>query len=92
MRQEVVNPNSQKNKLIRLWYLFRIKRSDAFNNASMGTNLNSGAQFETPPILPHHLNGIVVSHHAKIGRNCTIYQQVTIAEEDKKAAQIGEMC
>lgn len=91
MRQEVINPKSKKCMIIRLWYLFRIKRSDAFNNASMGTNLNSGAQFASIPILPHHLNGIIISHYAKIGKNCTIHQQVTIAQdENNKAATIGD--
>lgn len=91
MRQEVINPNSRKCKLIRLWYLYRIKRSDAFQNASMGTALNSGAQFATKPILPHHLNGIIISHYAKIGKNCIIYQQVTIAEDgNQRAATIGD--
>ena len=91
MRQEVVNPESKKCTLIKLWYLYRIKRSDAFNNASMGTNINSGAQFAEPPHLPHHLNGIIISHYAKIGKNCTIHQQVTIAQdENDKAATIGD--
>lgn len=42
-----------------------------------------------PPLLPHHLNGIIVSHKAVIGTNCTIFQQVTIAEKNGKAATIG---
>lgn len=92
MRQEVINPNSKFLKLIRLYYLFRIKRSDAFNNASMGTDLGQGAFFAEPPKLIHGLNGIVVSHFAIIGRNCTILQRVTIAESDRKAAIIGDNC
>ena len=57
----------------------------------MGTTLNSGAQFASKPILPHHLNGIVISHYAKIGKNCIIYQQVTIAEDgNQRAATIGD--
>ena len=32
-----------------------------------------------PPHLPHGLNGIIVGHDAIIGRDCTIFQQVTIA-------------
>lgn len=91
MRQEVVNPNSKKSKLIRLYYLYKIKKSDAFNNASMGTDLGAGAQFATPPILPHHLNGIIISHYAKIGKNCTICQQVTISQgKNKTSATIGD--
>ena len=29
--------------------------------------------------MPHGLNGIIVGHDAKIGCECTIFQQVTIA-------------
>ena len=57
MRAEVVDPQSRKSKLTRLWYLYRIKRADAFANASMGTDLGAGAQFASPPILFHHLMG-----------------------------------
>jgi len=53
--------------------------------------LNGGAQFATPPDLPHHLNGIIISYYAKIGKNCTILQQVTIAQDQEgKAATIGD--
>lgn len=81
MREVVINPNN-KNIFLKLYYLFKVKRSDAFNNASMGTNLNYGAIFESRPNLPHHLNGIIISPRAKIGKNCTIYQQVTIGQNE----------
>ena len=55
-------------KFLKLYYLYRIKRMDAFNNASMGTDLGFGAHFETPPHLQHGLNGIIVSHYASIGK------------------------
>ena len=73
--------------LLRLYY---IKRADAFHNASMGTHRNCGAQFASPPNLPHGLNGIVVSHNAVIGRNCTIFHQVTIGEGQDGAPMIGD--
>ena len=93
MRSEVINPNSKLPKIIRLYYLLRIKRTDAFNNASMGTNLGSGAIFETPPCLPHCLNGIIISHYAKVGKHCTIFQQVTIAQDAyNRSAVIGDRC
>lgn len=93
MRAEVVNAHSRKGKLMRAFYLYRIKRADAFANASMGTDLGSGAFFAAPPILPHHLNGIIVSHFAKIGKNVTIFQQVTIAQNEcDEAATIGDDC
>ncbi|KXU41754.1 transferase family hexapeptide repeat protein [Longibaculum muris] len=91
MHNEVINSNSKKNILVRYFYLFRVKRSDAFNNASFGTDIDKGAYFKTPPILPHHLNGIIVSPYAKIGKNVTIFQQVTIGQaKDNKAAVIGD--
>lgn len=66
---------------------------DAFNNATMGTDLGGGAQFASPPILRHGLNGIIISHFAKIGRNCKIYQQVTITEGPNcTSATIGDDC
>lgn len=88
-RAIVTNPNrgSELGDLFRLWY---IKRADAFNNASMGTHRNMGAAFETSPYLPHGLNGIVVSHNAVIGKNCTIFQQVTIGEGRGGAPIIGD--
>ena len=56
----------------------------------MGTHRNCGAEFATPPNLPHGLNGIVVSHNAKIGSNCTIFHQVTIGEGRGGAPTIGD--
>ena len=81
MRAVVIS--SSKGKICRLkqyWYLFRIKRMDAFNNASMGTDIGFGATFDTPPHLQHGLNGIIVSHYAHIGKNAWIAQQVTIGQ------------
>jgi serine acetyltransferase len=93
MREEVVNPHSKKPKWLRIFYLYRIKRMDAFNNASMGTDLGRGANFCSPPLLFHGLNGIIISHFASIGKNCTIMQQVTIAEgKGNKAPTIGNNC
>lgn len=90
MRKEVVDPNSTVPKLIRLYYLYRIKKMDAFNLSSMGTGFGWGAEFKTPPELPHLLNGIIISYHAKIGSTCIIHQQVTIAEKNGKSAIIGD--
>lgn len=66
-------------KLIRLYYLFWIKRVDAKHHCSFGTNLNAGAEFATPPFLPHGPNGIICGHDIKVGAKCIIYHQVTIA-------------
>ena len=84
------------NKLIQFYCLYYIKKCDAFNCASMGTDLGRGAEFATPPHLPHGLNGIVVSNFAKIGKNCRIHQQVTIATKRINgkyvSATIGDNC
>lgn len=89
-RAEVINFNSKVPKLIRLFWLYQIKRTDAFNNAFMGTGFGVGAAFAEPPILPHFLNGIIVSYGAKIGKNCTIFQQVTIGQNSKGHPIIGD--
>lgn len=77
-REKVINPNCKVWTILKVLMLFYIKRCDAFNNASMGTDLNYGAYFKTPPHLPHGLNGIIVNHRAVFGENCTIFQQVTV--------------
>ena len=75
-------------KLLKLFYLLYIKRCDAFNKASMGTDWNHGAVFETVPKLPHGLNGIIVSPDAHIGKNCTIFHQVTIGNDYRKLENV----
>lgn len=83
MREFVISENSGKvlNKVKKYWYLYRIKKMDAFNNASMGTNIGFGARFESVPKFPHGLNGIIVSPYATIGKNAYIFQQVTIGDD-----------
>ena len=89
-REKVVNPACKLPTIVKLWYLYYIKKCDAFNCASMGTDLNGGATFKSRPVLEHGLNGIIISHFAEIGYNCTIYQQVTIAQNEfDEAAKIG---
>ena len=88
-REIVVDPK-KGSKIGDLFRLYYIKRADAFNNASMGTHRNYGASFAEPPHLPHGLNGIIVSHHAVIGRGCWIYHQVTIGDGDDGAPVIGD--
>lgn len=42
--------------------------------------------------MPHGLHGIYISRYAKIGKECCIYQNVTIGSIGNKAPQIGEHC
>lgn len=94
MREVVISSSGEGYfyKLKQYLYLFRIKRMDAFNNASMGTDIGFGAHFETPPHLQHGLNGIIVSHYAKIGKDVWIAQQVTIGQaiDENVAPTIGD--
>ena len=76
-RAKVVDP-SYKNVLLKVYYLWYIKRVDNKHHCSFGTSYNWGAYFCTPPYLPHGPNGIIVGHDAKIGSECCIYHQVTI--------------
>ena len=63
---------------------------DAFNNASLGTHPGNCAKFATRPYLPHGLNGIIVSNEASIGKECTIYHQVTIGGGNGGSPTIGD--
>lgn len=66
--------NSDKNKKIHSYlesaYLKRMSK--------MGFSIGYTAKFIGAPLFPHGLNGIFISGKSVIGRNCTIYQQVTI--------------
>lgn len=76
-----------------MFRLFYIKRCDAFNNATLDTHIGCGAQLDSVPNFPHGLYyGIVVSHNAKIGKNATIFHQVTIGEGNGGAPTIGDNC
>lgn len=57
-----------------------------------GGYIGRNAVFQGIPLLPHGLHGIYISRYAKIGRECRIYQNVTIGSVGKKAPQIGDCC
>lgn len=71
---------------------FLVRRMEYRNGSSIGGTFGSGATFQTIPKLPHGLVGIFIHPSAKIGKNVTIYQQVTIGENGfgSKAAVIGD--
>ena len=74
--------NNKVNKIFRYYYLFRIKKMDAFNSASLGHRINGGSYFQSIPNLPHGIKGIFVNDKSIIGKNVTIFQQVTIGAKD----------
>lgn len=79
-RSIITDPNNRTPYLMKLYYLYYIKKTDARHNSSFGTSIGSGAYFATPPRLLHGPNGIIVGHDVCVGTNCTIMQQVTIEE------------
>ena len=90
--RKVVIEDCKRSWFIRLRCLHYIKKCDAFNNASLGTNIGEGATFKTIPHFPHGLNGIIISKNAKIGANAVIFHQVTIGEGNGGAPVIGDNC
>lgn len=71
-------------------YLYRIKKCDAYHNASLGTHIGfRSAQFKNRPFLPYGLNGIIISNDCEFGENYTIYHQVSVAGGNGGAPKIG---
>ena len=57
-----------------------------------GGYIGRDAIFDGRPSLPHGLHGIYISRYARIGRDCRIYQNVTIGEIGGRAPQVGARC
>lgn len=74
--------SSKIPKIIKYIYLFRLKKSEAYNNASLGNRVNGGSYFKGKPFFPHGIKGVFITDHACIGENVTIFQQVTIGIKD----------
>ena len=92
-RSLVVDPNARIPMFLKYYYLYYIKKCDAYNNASFATYINEGAQFKEPPFLMHGLNGIIIGRETVVGRKCIIGQQVTIeADTGRGGVIIGDYC
>lgn len=93
MRDYVYNGMIQQNRMKAIYYHIQIRRMEAFNQASIGLYLQGGGtKFDSHPKLPHGLNGIVINDKSVIGKNCTIFHRVTIAESKGEAPTIGDNC
>lgn len=55
-----------------------------------GGYIGKDTRFAGRPRLPHGLHGIYISRYARIGKECWIYQNVTIGEVNGKAPAIGD--
>ena len=69
-----------RNKLIKAYHKLCCARILYKNNAAIPLQ----TRIEGKLNLPHGLNGILISEGAVIGRNCTVYQQVTIGSNTLK--------
>ncbi len=67
-------------------------------NNKYGCGISPMTELEACPEFPHGLYGIFISRYAKIGKNCVIFQQVTIGSNSIKtsasygAPVIGDDC
>lgn len=87
MREYAVSHNNFKA----WYYLYRIKKIDARHLSSFGTHVSfPSARFAGKPMLPHGLNGIIINNDVVVGKNCTIYHQVTIGGGNGGAPVIGD--
>jgi hypothetical protein len=50
-RKIVISPEVRVNPLLKLYYLFYIKKVDYKHCCSFGTSYNAGSQFDTPPVF-----------------------------------------
>lgn len=78
--------------IAKYYYLYRLKRMEVKNCASLGFRINGGPRFVSPPRLPHGIKGIYLAPDVVIGENVIIYQQVTIGQknpDDTGAPHIG---
>ena len=69
-------------QILRCYYLYKMKKMEAFNGASLGNRLSGGSFFAGKPFFPHGIKGIFITDKSKIGKNVTIFQQVTIGIKD----------
>jgi len=86
--------NNAKFPLLRTIYRF-LFRADSFVH---GSSFAWESYFKGEPCFPHGRLGIFVSKYAQIGKNCVIFQHVTIGynslpdSKGKGAPIIGENC
>jgi len=80
--------NRSHNKVLRNILTFFLNRMAHRHGGYIG----NGAVLEGKPILPHGLHGVYISRYARIGRDCWIYQNVTIGEVAHKAPRVGDGC
>jgi len=76
------------NKLSKLFYSVLYMRMASKQGGYIGRETT----FKGKPHFPHGLHGVHISRIASIGKECTIFQCVTIGQNGKGAPQIGDNC
>ena len=74
LRQKLTTPSKGLGKLTRLYPMYQYKKAQR----RAGATIPLGTKFGGKPDFPHGFYGIFISYGAKLGKNCTIFQQVTI--------------
>lgn len=75
-----------KNTLIRLYYTYRYMKMAS----KCGGYIGRETIIKSKPSLPHGFHGIHISRRAVIGKNVTIFQNVTIGNKNAEGAIIGD--
>ena len=65
-------------KLLKYFYMLYLKRIEAKQCSSLGHKIDIVPHFDSHPYLPHGLKGIFISNRSSFGKNCRIYQNVTV--------------
>lgn len=83
LREKAINA---KNIFSKAFHMYRYQRY----LMKMCANIPIECQIESMPTLPHGIYGTFISLGAKIGRDCVIFQQVTIGSNTlKESKRIG---
>lgn len=104
IRRQIIE-YSRGNSLTWFWRFYRLQKAakhlfsrDVFtffmsrSAHRHGGYVGPDTVFRDIPSLPHGLHGIFISRYAVIGKDCWIYQNVTIGEVNGKAPVIGDGC
>ena len=96
---------SRGDNLVLFWRLFEWRSHTATNGCAISSRCCSAGlrtvtadisgvetKFDGRPRLPHGLHGVFISRFARVGRDCCLYQNVTIGEIDRRAPKIGDRC
>ena len=89
-RNYIQTHRSGKNIWCMILLMF-VRRTEAKKNCTTGLSLSDDCCIIDSPLILHHgLNGIVIAPNVHIGKNVTIYQHVTISKDDKDRTTIIE--